>query len=113
MGIIYDGVKCDTIDQLEELIIDLDDYQKQCLRNDFYGIENQPQISWDCIKRTRLELFYKHNWRVERYQTQQAANIQTTESPEKFLEICLYLQDLRDITETFQTPAQVVWPTEP
>lgn len=39
--IIFNGVRCETIEQLEELIVDLSDYQKQCLRNDFNGIPNE------------------------------------------------------------------------
>lgn len=43
--IIFNGVRCETIEQLEELIVDLSDYQKQCLRNDFNGIPNPVQVA--------------------------------------------------------------------
>jgi hypothetical protein len=42
--ITINGVTCETIGQLETLIADLDEYQKQCLRNDFNGIPNEPIV---------------------------------------------------------------------
>jgi hypothetical protein len=40
MGLIYNGIKCDTIEQLELEILELSEDQKQMLRNDFNGITN-------------------------------------------------------------------------
>jgi hypothetical protein len=39
--LIYNGVLCETIEQLEDLITDLSEEQKQFLRNDFNGLPNQ------------------------------------------------------------------------
>lgn len=38
--LIYNGIKCEIIEQLEELIVDLSEEQKSFLRNDFNGIPN-------------------------------------------------------------------------
>jgi len=40
--LIYNGVQCETIEQLEELMVGLSEEQKQFLRNDFNGVENTP-----------------------------------------------------------------------
>lgn len=40
MSLIYNGIKCNTIEELEQLISDLSEEQKQFLRNDFNGIPN-------------------------------------------------------------------------
>lgn len=44
MSIIYNGIKCNTIEELEILITDLSELQKQMLRNDFNGIPNTPTM---------------------------------------------------------------------
>lgn len=52
-------------------------------------------------------------WRIERYQTQEVAGLETTDTAEHYKAILLYVQALRDITlqETF--PEYVEWPVEP
>lgn len=42
-------------------------------------------------------------WRVERYQTQEAAKIQTTDDKETYGDILLYLQYLRDYPDNQKT----------
>jgi hypothetical protein len=42
--IFLNGEKVETIERLEELMIGLSDYQKECLRNDFNGIPNTQVI---------------------------------------------------------------------
>ena len=36
------GIKCETSEELEVAIVDFDEYQKECARNDFNGIPNAP-----------------------------------------------------------------------
>jgi len=48
--------------------------------------------------------------RVERYTTQTAAKIPTTDSPEAYAAILVYLQALRDVPEQAGFPGSVIWP---
>lgn len=41
MTIIINGIKCETIEQVEEQIVSLSEEQKNIIRNDFNGVENQ------------------------------------------------------------------------
>jgi hypothetical protein len=41
----YNGTLCETIEQLEELISNLSEEQKQFVRNDFNGVVNAPVIN--------------------------------------------------------------------
>lgn len=52
-------------------------------------------------------------WRIERYQTQEAAGIETTDTAEQYREILLYVQALRDIPEQAGFPDAIEWPEEP
>lgn len=56
MALIYNGVKCETIEQLEDLIINLSDYEKQCLRNDFNNVPNTPVTGVVLITPRQLRL---------------------------------------------------------
>lgn len=40
MSLIFNGIVCTTIEQLEDLIVDLSEEQKTMTRNDFNGIPN-------------------------------------------------------------------------
>jgi hypothetical protein len=40
--IIVNGITITSAEQLEEVIANMTEYEKQCLRNDFYGIPNEP-----------------------------------------------------------------------
>ena len=52
-------------------------------------------------------------WRIERYQTQEAAGLETTDTAEHYKEILLYVQALRDIPEQEGFPDAIEWPEEP
>jgi hypothetical protein len=41
MAIIINGIKCETIEQVEEQIISLSEEQKNIIRNDFNGVPNE------------------------------------------------------------------------
>lgn len=49
-------------------------------------------------------------WRIERYQTQQAAGLETTDTAEHYKAILLYVQALRDVPEQEGFPENVTWP---
>ena len=52
-------------------------------------------------------------WRIERYQTQEAAGLETTDTAEHYKAILLYVQALRDIPEQAGFPDAIEWPEEP
>ena len=52
-------------------------------------------------------------WRIERYQTQKAAGLETTDTAEHYKAILLYVQDLRDVPEQAGFPDAIEWPEEP
>ena len=52
-------------------------------------------------------------WRIERYQTQEAAGIETTDTAEKYQALLMYIQALRDVPEQDGFPDNVVWPDKP
>lgn len=52
-------------------------------------------------------------WRIERYQTQAAAGLETTDTAEQYKAILLYVQALRDIPEQAGFPDAIEWPEEP
>lgn len=41
MALIYNGVLCNTIEELEQQIVSLSEDQKQKIRNDFLGLPNE------------------------------------------------------------------------
>ena len=52
-------------------------------------------------------------WRIERYQMQEAAGLETTDTAEHYKAILLYIQALRDIPEQAGFPDAIEWPEEP
>ena len=52
-------------------------------------------------------------WRIERYQTQSAAGLETTDTTEHYKAILLYVQALRDVPEQAGFPDAIEWPEEP
>ena len=52
-------------------------------------------------------------WRIERYQTQAAAGIETTDTADQYKSILLYIQALRDVPEQAGFPDAIEWPEEP
>ena len=52
-------------------------------------------------------------WRIERYQTQAAAGLETTDTAEQYKDILLYVQALRDVPAQAGFPDAIEWPEEP
>ena len=52
-------------------------------------------------------------WRIERYQTQDAAGLETTDTAEHYKAILLYIQALRDVPTQAGFPDFIEWPEEP
>ena len=52
------------------------------------------------LKRNERDVMIeKYEWRLSRYERQKAIGIETTDSEEVYLELCRYIQDLRDLTK--------------
>lgn len=49
-------------------------------------------------------------WRIERYQTQIAAGIDTTDTAEQYQALLMYIQALRDVPEQAGFPDTIEWP---
>lgn len=52
-------------------------------------------------------------WRIERYQTQEEAGLETTDTAEHYKAILLYVQALRDVPAQAGFPDAIEWPEEP
>ena len=68
------------------------------------------------MEMTRSQLLYDTDWVVQRHQEQLALGAATTITPEQYIAVLNYKQQLRDLTNTYPkiTPTeQVVWPTNP
>lgn len=49
-------------------------------------------------------------WRIERYQTQTAAGLPTTDTAEQYQALLMYIQALRDVPEQEGFPYTIEWP---
>lgn len=49
-------------------------------------------------------------WRIERYQTQRDAALETTETAEQYQALLIYVQALRDVPEQAGFPNIIEWP---
>ena len=52
-------------------------------------------------------------WRVERYQTQKALGVATTDSEEQYRAVLAYIEALRQVPEQAGFPDEIRWPSEP
>ena len=76
----------------------------------------QADIPVVTMEMTRSQLLYDTDWIVQRHQEQLALGSATTLTPEQYIAVLNYKQQLRDLTNTYSinTPTeQVVWPTNP
>lgn len=70
---------------------------------------------WAYIRAERNLRIQAILWRIERYNSQ-LADVDypvTDDNAATYQNILSYLQELRDITETYETPEDVIWPSEP
>ena len=52
-------------------------------------------------------------WRVERYQTQKALGVTTTDSETQYRAVLAYIEELRQVPEQAGFPDEIRWPSEP
>jgi hypothetical protein len=54
--ISVNGITITTPEQLEEVIANMSEYEKTCVRNDFYGIPNQPVTSIQSVTPRQMRI---------------------------------------------------------
>lgn len=54
--ITINGIRCETIEQVEEQIVELSDYQKECIRNDFNGIPNAAVLGINSVTPRQMRI---------------------------------------------------------
>ena len=62
------------------------------------------------IRDRRDSLIEQVMWRVERYQTQQALGVDTTDTEEQYRSVLQYIEELRNVPEQTGFPDSVDWP---
>lgn len=86
-------------------------------KGDYLEAVNPPEKSTaqkaDEIRAERDKQIERWRWRIERYQTQEAAGLETTDTADYYKALLLYVQALRDIPEQAGFPDAVEWPEEP
>lgn len=90
--LVYDSVEEDT----EHKVSDYIHYDGQ-----FVLTTSDPAIE-QCKEQKRAERDSKietYEWRLSRFERQKAINVETTDTEETYLDLCRYIQYLRDITK--------------
>lgn len=90
--LVYDSVEEDT----EHKVSDYIHYDSQ-----FVLTTSDPAIE-QCKEQKRAERDSKietYEWRLSRFERQKAINVETTDTEETYLDLCRYIQYLRDITK--------------
>lgn len=86
-------------------------------KGDYLEAVNPPEKTTaqkaDEIRAERGRRINAIRWRIERYQTQEAAGLETNDTADYYRELLLYVQALRDIPEQAGFPNEVKWPEEP
>ena len=76
-------------------------------------VEHDITVKWNIIRMIRDERLSEVLWRFERYNTQVAGGFTPNDTAEWIQDLLVYIQTLRDITSSFATPEEVVWPLIP
>lgn len=66
--------------------------------------------NWDVVRAERSRRMAAFQWRLERHAREVRLGVAPTDD---IAALDGYMQALADITTAFQTPADVVWPSEP
>ena len=75
--------------------------------------EAQPKGPEFTIRDGRNMLLFQTDFVLQKRQEEQLMNIPYTLSEEKFQQVLMYRQALRDITKTYDSFTTVIWPTNP
>jgi len=65
------------------------------------------------LRDVRDGTLYMTDWVLQRRQEEQLLNLPLTLTQEKFQEVLMYRQALRDMTQTYTSLSTVVWPVNP
>ena len=90
--LVHDSVEEDTEHQLSDYV--------HC-DGEFVLTTSDTAIE-QCKEQKRAERDAKietYEWRLSRYERQKAINVETTDTEETYLDLCRYIQYLRDITK--------------
>lgn len=90
--LVYDKVEEDSDNQLSDYV--------HC-DGEFVLTTSDPAIEqYKAQKRAeRDSKIETYEWRLTRYERQKAINVETTDTEETYLDLCRYIQYLRDITK--------------
>ena len=53
---IVNGIKVTNPEQLEEVIANMSEYEKTCVRNDFYGIPNEQSVTIQAVTPRQMRI---------------------------------------------------------
>lgn len=53
---IINGINITTPEQLEEVIVNMSEYEKTCVRNDFYGIPNESSVTVQAVTPRQMRI---------------------------------------------------------
>ena len=90
--LVHDSVEEDTEHQLSDYI--------HCDGEFVLTTSDTPIEQYKAQKRAERDAKIEtYEWRLSRYERQKAINVETTDTEEIYLNLCRYIQDLRDITK--------------
>jgi len=76
-------------------------------------LSQEPQPREITVADIRNNMLQRTDWVLQRQQEEQLLNLTPTLTQEKFQEVLVYRQALRDITQTYTSLTTVVWPVNP
>jgi hypothetical protein len=77
------------------------------------AIADLPPVYTPTIRDQRDALLYATDWVLTRWQEETTINVPHSITEQKFAEVLMYRQALRDITKLYTSLDDVVWPTNP
>ncbi len=89
---VYDSVEEDTEHQLSDYV--------HCDGQFVLTVSDEAIEQYKAQKRAERDAKIEtYEWRLSRFERQKAINVETTDTEEIYLNLCRYIQDLRDITK--------------
>jgi hypothetical protein len=76
-------------------------------------LANQPPVYVPTLRDQRDALLFATDWVLTRWQEETTINVAHSITEQKFADVLMYRQALRDITNVYTSLDDVVWPTNP
>jgi hypothetical protein len=76
-------------------------------------LANQPAVYVPTLRDQRDALLFATDWVLTRWQEETTINVAHSITEQKFADVLMYRQALRDITNLYTSLDDVVWPTNP